>query len=193
VPVLIPALTMTKSAGTGTTTPGATVGYTVTITNSGQTPYAAATVTDRLDDVVDDASYAGGTATRGVLALTGSTLTWTGDLDPGQTAVVTYGVLVSSPAMGDKVMVNRVESGELGSGCPPGAASASCSAVVTVLLPALDVAIAADSATTVPGGTVGYTVTVRNSGQTDYAGATVTASLAGVLDDAAYPGSPTPT
>ena len=39
---------------------------------------------------------------------------------------------------------------------------------------------------TVPGGTVGYTITVTNTGQTAYAGATVTDSFARSADDAAY-------
>ncbi len=37
-----------------------------------------------------------------------------------------------------------------------------------------------------PGQAVTYTITVTDSGQTPYTGATVTDSLAGVLDDAAY-------
>ena len=40
--------------------------------------------------------------------------------------------------------------------------------------------------TAAPGGTVHYTVTVTNSGQTAYTGATFTDPLTGVLDDAAY-------
>ena len=43
-------------------------------------------------------------------------------------------------------------------------------------------------ATTVPGATVQYTVTVTDTGQTPYTGAAVTDDLSGVLDDAAYNG-----
>ena len=46
VTVLIPALTITKTAAVTTTTPGSTFGYTITVDDTGPTPYAAATITD---------------------------------------------------------------------------------------------------------------------------------------------------
>ena len=64
--MLVPALTITKVADTATTTPGATVGYTITVANTGQTPYTGATVTDALAGVLDDAGYnSDATATTG--------------------------------------------------------------------------------------------------------------------------------
>ena len=36
---------------------GQVVGYTLTVTNTGQTPYTGATVTDSLAEVLDDAAY----------------------------------------------------------------------------------------------------------------------------------------
>ena len=60
--MLTPALTITNTAGTATTTPGATVRYTVTIANTGQTPYTGATVADSLAGVLDDAAYNGDAA-----------------------------------------------------------------------------------------------------------------------------------
>ena len=50
--VLVPALTISKAADVSSTTPGSVVHYTVTVTNTGQTPYAAATFTDTLTDVL---------------------------------------------------------------------------------------------------------------------------------------------
>ena len=44
--VLIPALTITKIAAAGTTTPGSTVSYTITVADTGPTGYTAATITD---------------------------------------------------------------------------------------------------------------------------------------------------
>ena len=55
----------------------------------------------------------------------------------------------------------------------------------------LTFAISSDAASTVAGGVVHYTVTVTNAAATPYAGATFTAELAGVLDDAAYGGGAT--
>lgn len=53
-------------------------------------------------------------------------------------------------------------------------------------VPALTIAQSADVASVVPGGTVHYTITVTDTGQTSYPGATLTAPLTGVLDDATY-------
>ena len=51
-----------------------------------------------------------------------------------------------------------------------------------------DTSKTASSATAAPGQTVTYSITVTDSGQTPYTGATLTDPLAGVLDDAAYNG-----
>ncbi|GLZ42378.1 hypothetical protein Acsp05_60020 [Actinokineospora sp. NBRC 105648] len=189
VAVLMPALTIVKAADTTLSTPGGTVGYTITISDTGETPYTAATVLDSLAGVLPDATYAGdATATSGSVVLDGETLTWTGDLAVGQSVVVGYSVRVDDPDLGDKNMVNVVRSDELGSSCPSGAPAPGCAVQVMVRIPALDIAITADRTSTVPGGTVGYTVTVRNAGQTAYLTASVTTPLAGILDDAAYNG-----
>ena len=39
--------------------PGQVIGYTLTITNTGQTPYAGAVVTDSFAEMLDDAAYNG--------------------------------------------------------------------------------------------------------------------------------------
>ncbi|WP_268761342.1 hypothetical protein, partial [Frankia sp. AvcI1] len=57
---------------------------------------------------------------------------------------------------------------------------------MVVLTPALTIAKSASAATTVPGGTVTFTIAVTNSGQVPYSGAVVSDALAGVLDDATY-------
>jgi uncharacterized repeat protein (TIGR01451 family) len=187
VTVLIPALTITKTATTTTTTPGAIVGYTVTVTDSGQTPYTAATVTDSLDGVVLDAAYNhDAAATSGTLSYTSPDLTWTGDLTPGQAATITYTVTVDSPDTGDKHLVNFVTSTAAGSTCPSDSPAPACTATVTDLIPALTITKTATVAAAVPGSTVGYTITINDTGQTAYTAATVTDDLGGVLGDAAY-------
>ena len=80
-----------------------------------------------------------------------------------------------------------------GSNCPAGSTDAQCAATVVVLVPALTIAKTANATTTAPGATVNYTVTVTNTGQTPYTGATFTDALAGVLDDAVYNGDATAT
>jgi len=52
-----PQLTISLSAGTSTAVPGGIVHYTVSVTNSGSAAYSAATFTDSLAGVIDDATY----------------------------------------------------------------------------------------------------------------------------------------
>ncbi len=187
VPVLIPALTISASANTSTAVPGTTIGYTVTVTNSGQTPYTGATFTDSLAGALDDATYNGNAAaTGGSVTYTSPNLTWTGDLAVGATATITFSVTVNTPDTGDKVIVTAITSSTVGSNCPAGGSNPGCTVTVAGLTPALTIAATASSGTTTPGAVVSYTVTVTDSGQTPYTGASASVSLAGVLDDAAY-------
>lgn len=192
VSVLTPKLTLSKTANTTTISPNGVVKYTVVITNTGQTTYPAATFTDSLVGVLDDATFVGGssTTTVGTLGTVGvdGLLTWTGTLEPEDIAVVTYSVKVNSPELGDLNLVNTITSDSIGSSCPTGLAVPTCTSQVTVLVPVLDIAITANTTTTTPGSTVSYTVSVSNTGQTNYAGATVEALLSGALDDASYLG-----
>jgi Ice-binding-like/Domain of unknown function DUF11 len=57
---------------------------------------------------------------------------------------------------------------------------------ITALVPALTISITGQPSSTAPGDTVNYAITIADTGQTAYAGATVTDSLTGVLDDASY-------
>ena len=71
--VLIPALTIVKTADTTSAVLGQHIGYTITVTNTGQTPYTATAdtaVTDSFAEMADDAAYDGNaTATIGTLVL----------------------------------------------------------------------------------------------------------------------------
>ncbi|MER5619667.1 putative Ig domain-containing protein [Streptosporangium sp. NPDC002544] len=194
VTVLTPVLALSTSADRTTVTPGGTITYTTTVANTGQTPYTGATATDDLSQVLTDAVYNGdASATSGTVAFTGPGLTWTGDLAVGASATITYSVTVNNPDLGDKLIENEVSSDTLGSTCPSTASTPACTTLVTVLVPALTIVKTADTVTTTPGGTVGYTITATNTGQTDYTGVTVTDPLAAVLDDADYNGDATAT
>ena len=187
--VLIPGLTITNTASTGTPVPGSVVGYTLTITNTGQTPYTGATVTDTIAGMLDDVAYNGdAAATAGGVSYASGIVTWTGTLAPGAAAVVTFSVTVDNPDTGDKLLIADAASSAAGSTCPPGTTTAPCRSTVGVLTPALEIVSTADASTAVPGGAVHYTVTITDTGQTPYTGATVADSLAGLLDDAAYNG-----
>jgi uncharacterized repeat protein (TIGR01451 family) len=184
---LIPALTITKTAATTSTTPGSAVGYTITITDTGQTPYTAATVTDDLTGLLTDAAYDNdAAATTGTVSYASPALTWTGNLTVGAVTTITYSVTVNNPDTGDKQLVNTVTSTAPGSTCPPGSTNPACAATVTDLIPALTITKTAAVAATTPGSAVGFTITVADTGQTPYTAATVTDSLSGDLGDAAY-------
>ncbi|MEK8104127.1 hypothetical protein NKG94_01505 [Micromonospora sp. M12] len=185
--VPVSALTIVKTANTTTATPGDVVRYTVTVTNTGQAAYLGATFTDAMDAVLDDAVYSGdAAATTGAVSFSSPNLTWTGILAVGASATITYTVTVRVPDPGDKVMTNTVSSGSLGSNCPAGANDARCTVTVTVLVPGLILTNTASTANTTPSSTVGYTVTITNTGQTAYTGISATTSLAGLLGRATY-------
>ena len=189
VTVLVPALAITKTATASTTTPGSTVGFTITVDDTGQTPYTGITVTDPLGGVLNDAIYNNDAiASSGTVSYASPTLTWTGDLTPGVTATITYSVTVNNPDTGDKRLINTVTTAATGSNCPDGSTDPACTATVQVLVPALTITKTATVSTTTPGSTVGYTITVADTGQTPYSPATVTDTLSGVLGDAAYNG-----
>ena len=163
--------------------------FTITIANTGQTPYSGATVANDLGEVLDESAYDNdATATVGTIVIADEVLTWTGNLAVGATATVTYTVQANDPDSADTTMTSVVSSSAAGSTCPVGSTAPACSATVTILIPALSIAMTADTATTTPGGTVGYTITVTNTGETDYAAASVVAALDGVFPDAVYNG-----
>ena len=182
-------LTIVKTADVSTTTPGSTVHYTITVTNTGLTTFTGATFSDDLTGVLDDATYGGNatvTAGPGSVSYTSPYLTWTGSLSPAQFATITYSVTVANPDTGNGVLSNTVTSATAGSNCPSGNADPRCTATVTVT--SLRIVKTASASTTTPGATVGYTIVVTNTGPTAYTGATFTDPLTGVLDDATYNG-----
>ena len=154
---LIPALTVTKTATVAATTPGSTVGYTITVDDTGQTPYAAATVTDALGGVLDDAAYNNNAgATSGAVSYASPTLTWTGDLAPGNSATITYSVTVNDPDTGTGALSNTVVSTVTGSTCPAGSGSPGCTVTVAVVAGPLSMTAPgfASLGSAAPGGTL---------------------------------------
>ena len=157
ITALTPALTISITAQTGSTAPGDTVNYAITIADTGQTAYAGATVTDSFTDVLDDATYdndataVGG----GNVSFAAPDLTWTGDLSAGATATVTYSVSVNDPATGNLTLANTVSSADPGSNCLPGSTDPRCSSSIPVVLGVLSITApaSADLGSAAPGGT----------------------------------------
>src|SRR5262249_25477931 len=157
---------------------GSPVSYTVTIADTGATSYTGISVTDDLTGALNDATYNGdAAATAGTVSFASPVLTWTGNLSPGDTVTVTFSVTVNDPDTGDQLLVVGAASAAEGSPCPPGSNGAPCESSVGVLTPGMTIAAAADASSAAPGQTVHYTVTITDSGQTPYAGATVSDDL----------------
>ena len=163
------------------------VGFTLAIADTGQTPYTgspspsqAALPTTRSTTTTPRHGR------RGVLRQPGADL----DRGPGagRPATVTFTVTVNDPDTGDKLLSSpRLGRGGVdlpgrhdrravplhGPRAHPGAGDRGHRRCPTV----------------VPGGTVDYTVTITDTGQTPYTGITVTDDLTGLLDDATYNGN----
>ncbi|WP_158559889.1 LPXTG cell wall anchor domain-containing protein [Prauserella sp. PE36] len=131
-----------KKASASEAAPGEKVTYTVTVTNTGQVPYTEdepASFTDDLSKVLDDATY-NGDADNGA-TVEGSTLSWSGPLDLGESVTITYSVTVNDPVSGDGNLHNVVTtppgSGgeETGGNCPEGSDNADCSTDTSVKEP----------------------------------------------------------
>ncbi|GLZ78668.1 hypothetical protein Afil01_34750 [Actinorhabdospora filicis] len=175
---LVGRLAIAKTASPASAKPGDTVTYTITVENTGTGPYPGASVSDDLSGVLDDAAWGAVSADTGTATFTSPTLTWTGDLNAGQKATITYTVTVGKPPGGDKKLKNTV-TGPDGSQC-----TGSCSTETPVATYRLKKT--ATPATAKPGETVTYTVRVINDGEAEYKGASFTDDLSGVLDDATW-------
>jgi uncharacterized repeat protein (TIGR01451 family) len=176
-----PALTITKTADIRRAAPDDTVHYTITVTDTGPTAYAGATLTDSLSGVLGDAAYNDdATATAGAVSFTSPDLTWTGDLATGATVTVTYSVTVNHSITGNLNLANTVSSDTPGSNCPPGNSDPQCSVTVAVVTGMLSITApsSADLGTAAPGRTASArlgTVQVTD-GRAGLAGWTATVS-----------------
>ncbi|GAA4531600.1 DUF7927 domain-containing protein [Amycolatopsis samaneae] len=180
----VAALEIKKAVDRTDAKPGEKVTYTLTVANIGTAKYPGASVSDDLSGVLDDAAYNNdAAATGGSVGYQAPKLSWTGDVDAGATVTITYSVTVDSPPQGDKKLKNAV-TGTGDTNCPPGSADPACGTETG--LGALEIKKTVDKADVKPGEKVTYTVTVRNTGEAPYPGASFTDDLSGVLDDATW-------
>jgi hypothetical protein len=125
-----------KTASTSKIKLGGTVGYTITVTNTGQVSYPAsdpAIVMDHMTGLLDDAAYNhDARATGGRLSYRAPTLSWKGALPVGGTVTIRYSVTVERPDGGDgrlaNVVVTPQQPGGVRAGnCPTVGAGPNCS------------------------------------------------------------------
>ena len=132
--------------------------YTITVADTGQTPYTAATVTDDLTGVLGDAAYdSDAAATAGTVSYASPTLTWTGDLNPGDIVTITYSVTVDDPDTGTDMLANTVTSAAPGSTCPAsGTGGSACTVTTGIIAGPLSITAPASAAlgAAPPGGTI---------------------------------------
>ncbi|MDR0284975.1 MAG: isopeptide-forming domain-containing fimbrial protein [Propionibacteriaceae bacterium] len=211
-PARVPGFTVTKEsdpASGSVVYPGDIVTYTVTGTNTGNVRLDPVTLTDDVAGVlghgtvvtrslkasIDDQTVA-------APALDGTTLTWQGALDAGQSVKMTYQVTINHDVPPAQSLVNRVaglgtDPGDGGrpvppANCTPGA-DADCTSTLTVADPRFTVTKVSDPASgqlVRPGQTITYTVTGANLGNVDLEPATLTDDLADVLSHATLVGTP---
>ncbi len=174
----VAGMKITKKASPTQGKPGDKVTYTVTVTNIGRTTLTAATFTDNLTGVLDDATYNNDAPPS--VTYTAPNLTWTGTLAIGATATVTYSVTIKNPDTGDHQLINTITSTTPATNCP----SPDCGTTTPVA--GIEITKKASATQANPGDRITYTVTVTNTGRTPQNGATFTDDLTGVLDDATY-------
>lgn len=191
-PVAVPGFVVTKTAkpAAGTAVKaGDVVTYTVTGENTGTTVLDPVKLTDDLSGVLDDADLVAGSLKSSVgdaPSLTGTTLTWTGQLAPGAKVELTYQVKVAAGVAKDAVLKNVV----VGSATPPGKDPITPPEVVTehpVKEPGFTLTKSADPASgtqVAAGDVITYTVTGTNTGETQLDPVTITDDLSDVFDNA---------
>ncbi|MFI6324751.1 GEVED domain-containing protein [Nonomuraea sp. NPDC050556] len=179
----------TSVPASGEVLPGNPITYTVKITNSGEAAAAAATFSDDLADVLDDADFV--KVIEGDATLQATTLSWTGPLAKGASHTVRYQVRLKDPAAGGNgKLVNLITAPD--SNCPPGTTNPNCitgkDPETTTGKPKITLKKASDPAAgeVPPGGLITYTVKVKNEGTADRTAYTFTDDLSKILDDADF-------
>ncbi|UWD79299.1 DUF11 domain-containing protein [Curtobacterium flaccumfaciens] len=180
------SFTAMKKADHVTAKAGDKVKYTITLKNTSGVNYTAknpAKFTDNLKDVLDNATY-NKDASAGA-KVNGTTLTWSGALNNGQTKQITYSVTVNK-GQGGKLLKNVVVPTN-GGVCD---ANSDCRTTTTIpKTPAFTAQKKVDHVSAKAGDKVKYTITLKNTSGANYTAANpakFTDNLKDVLDNATY-------
>jgi uncharacterized repeat protein (TIGR01451 family) len=165
-----------RSVSSSTAKPGETVTFTVDVANTGAVDYPQAQLSEDLTGVLDSAIFNGDAkASHGTVSYTAPKLNWTGDIPAGQTARITYSVLVTET--GDAMLTSALTPAQR-MGCE------SCSIEVRIARLTQEISVEERD------GLIGYQVKLMNKGLAPFTGASFVNDLTHVLDDAALDGEP---
>ncbi|RRD42476.1 DUF11 domain-containing protein [Buchananella hordeovulneris] len=167
--------------------PGQKVTYTVKIQHRGELALTGAQVVDDLAQVLDDATYNGDVqASSGQAQITGTKLTWNGDLAVGQTVTVTYSVQVGTD--GDAALRNTVSTPDDRGQCDDAVGCETQHRIKPGSFVYSKAAAPASGSSVNVGDKIVYTLVVRHADGNSVKGARISDNLARVLDDATYNG-----
>ncbi|MDO5060070.1 MAG: SdrD B-like domain-containing protein [Actinomycetaceae bacterium] len=164
------------------------IDYTVTIKHTGGTKVTAATFTDNLANILDDAELVGApvitpTTGAGSVDEAAKTLTWAGDLLPGDLVRITYSVRVNGN--GNLDLINTVTPGDNGGTCEDG--PANCTTTHTIEKGKYTYAKTSATAQAVKSGDkINYTITVKHASGDRVKGASIKDDFSEILNNATY-------
>ncbi len=172
-------LSVTKTTGVTSASPGGSISYTISVMNAGPDPAASVEMTDVLPASLmfqSIATPAGWSCTTPAVGANGTVTCTAATLASGATATFTLVASVASGATGS--IVNSASASHSGPDGNAGNSSGSTGAVA-VTAPEADIEITktTTATTATPGGTLSYTITVTNAGPSDATNVVVTDDL----------------
>ena len=181
-------LSVTKTDGSATYTPGGSTTYTIVVTNNGPSFVTGATVTDALPVAISSATWTAtytGTGSTGPASGTGNISTSSVNLAAGGTATFLVTAHISSTGTGN--LVNTASATEPAGTSDPNNTNNSATDTDTPA-PVADLSVTKTdgSATYTPGGSTTYTIVVTNNGPSFVTGATVTDALPIAISSATW-------
>lgn len=178
-------LSITKTDGVTTATPGGSVTYTITASNAGPSPVVGATVTDTFPASFTGTWTAVGAGGGTVTAAGSGNINDTVNLPVGGSVTYTVSGTISASATG--TLSNTATVGSTTTDPVPGNNSASDT---DTLVPSADLAITVTDgvASAVPGQSVTYTIIASNAGPSNVSGATVADAFPASLTNITWTG-----
>jgi uncharacterized repeat protein (TIGR01451 family) len=186
-PAPVADLSVTKSDGSATYTPGGSTTYTIVVTNNGPSFVTGATVTDTLPTAITSATWTAsytGTGSTGPTSGSGDISAGV-DLAANGTATFIVTAAIDSTATGD--LVNTASAANP-TGTTDSNPNNNSATDTDTAAPVADLSVSKTdgSATYTPGGSTTYTIVVSNNGPSFVTGASVTDTLPTAITSATW-------